>query len=207
MVMPVDDDHLPLLESEADPDPFAQFERWFTDAATVVANPEAMAVASADGSGQPSVRMVLLKHWDRDGYVFYTNYGSRKGTELAGNPRTALLFYWSPRGRQVRIEGSVGPVAQGEADAYFATRPRGAQIGALASHQSEVIADRQTLAARVDRIEAEYVGREIPRPSWWGGLRVVPQAFEFWQNRQDRLHDRLRYMPRDGGWAMARLQP
>jgi pyridoxamine 5'-phosphate oxidase len=203
----MDDNSLPLLESGADPDPFAQFERWFIDAATVVANPEAMAVASADGRGQPSVRMVLLKHWDKDGFVFYTNYGSRKGTELADNPRAALLFYWSPRGRQVRIEGPVRPVADDEADAYFATRPRGAQIGALASHQSEVIADRQTLAARVDRIAAEYDGREIPRPSWWGGLRVVPHAFEFWQNRHDRLHDRLRYAPQGGGWTMARLQP
>ena len=107
----------------------------------------------------------------------------------------------------MRIEGRVRPVADDEADAYFATRPRGAQIGALASRQSEVIDDRQTLAARVDRIAAEYVGREIPRPSWWGGLRVVPDAFEFWQNRHDRLHDRLRYVPQGGGWAMARLQP
>jgi pyridoxamine 5'-phosphate oxidase len=203
----MDDNSLPLLESDVDPDPFAQFERWFIDASGVVANPEAMAVASADASGQPSVRMVLLKHWDEDGFVFYTNYGSRKGRELADNPRAALLFYWSPRGRQVRIEGPVRLVADDEADAYFATRPRGAQIGALASHQSEVIADRPTLAARVDRVAAEYDGREIPRPSWWGGFRVVPHAFEFWQNRHDRLHDRLRYVPQAGAWTVARLQP
>jgi pyridoxamine 5'-phosphate oxidase len=203
----MDDHSLPLLESDVDHDPFAQFERWFIDAASVVANPEAMAVASADASGQPSVRMVLLKHWDEDGFVFYTNFGSRKGRELADNTRAALLFYWSPRGRQVRIEGPVRLVGDDEADAYFATRPRGAQIGALASHQSEIIADRPTLAARVERVAAEYDGREIPRPSWWGGIRVVPHAFEFWQNRDDRLHDRLRYLPQAGAWTVARLQP
>ena len=172
----MDDNSLPLLESDVDPDPFAQFERWFIDAASVVANPEAMAVASADSSGQPSVRMVLLKHWDKDGFVFYTNYGSRKGRELADNPRAALLFYWSPRGRQVRIEGPVRLVADDEADAYFATRPRGAQIGALASYQSEVIADRPTLAARVERIASEYAGREIPRPAVVGRTTGGPSC-------------------------------
>ncbi len=203
----MDDDSLPLLESDVDPDPFTQFERWFTDAARVVANPEAMALASADARGQPSVRMVLLKHWDEDGFVFYTNYGSRKGRELADNPRAALLFHWSPPGRQVRIEGQVQLVGDDESDAYFATRPRGAQIGALASHQSEIIADRPTLVAKVGRVAAEHDGREIPRPGWWGGLRVVPDVFEFWQNRHDRLHDRIRYVPRAGGWTVARLQP
>ena len=197
----------PLLETGVDPDPLVQFGRWFDDAGTVVANPEAMAVASADRDGRPSVRMVLLKAWDEEGFVFHTNFNSRKGHELVDNPHAALLFYWEPRGRQVRIEGTVGPTGDGESDAYFATRPRGGQISALASRQSEPIDSRGLLDARVDELKVEFAGRQVPRPSWWGGLRVRPNRYEFWQNRQDRLHDRLQYTQRSGGWHISRLQP
>jgi pyridoxamine 5'-phosphate oxidase len=197
----------PLREGDVDPDPLVQFGRWFEDAAAVVASPEAMAVASVDGDGQPSVRMVLLKSWGEDGFVFYTNYDSRKGRQLAGNPQAALLFYWEPQGRQVRIEGAVERTGEEESDAYFATRPRGAQIGAYASRQSEVVADRSLLDAKVSAWEAEFAGGAVPRPPWWGGVRVRPRLYEFWQNRHDRLHDRLRYQPGHDGWGLVRLQP
>jgi pyridoxamine 5'-phosphate oxidase len=197
----------PLLESEVDPDPLVQFGRWFDEAAAVVDAPEAMAVASVGDDGQPSVRMVLLKQWGPDGFVFHSNYSSRKGRELIGHPRAALLFYWEPRGRQIRIEGPIEPTTAEESDAYFATRPRGAQIGALASEQSAVVATRQELDDRVRALEARFEGQEVPRPPGWGGLRVHPVSFEFWQNRRDRLHDRLRYLPGPGGWRIDRLQP
>jgi pyridoxamine 5'-phosphate oxidase len=203
MVNPVD----PLLESSVEPDPLVQFGRWFEEAARVMASPEAMVVASADAEGRPSARMVLLKAWGESGFVFHTNYDSRKGHELTENPHAALLFYWEPRGRQVRIEGSVERTGDEESDAYFATRPRGGQISAYASHQSRSIADRQRLDAKADALTAEYAGRAVPRPPWWGGLRVSPRSFEFWQNREDRLHDRLRYTPAAGGWDVTRLQP
>jgi pyridoxamine 5'-phosphate oxidase len=203
----VSDPFEPLVEGQADPDPLVQFARWFDDAATVVPNPEAMAVATADRDGHPSVRMVLLKSWGEDGFVFHTNYDSRKGRELADNPHAALLFYWEPRGRQVRIEGTVERTGDAESDAYFATRPRGGQIGARASHQSQVVAGRPVLDARVSAVESEFAGRDVARPPWWGGVRVRPTAFEFWQNREDRLHDRLRYEQRSGQWVVARLQP
>jgi len=197
----------PLLETDVDPDPLVQFGRWFDDAAAVVDHSEAMAVASVGDDGQPSVRMVLLKQWGPDGFVFHSNYTSRKGRELLGHPRAALLFYWEPRGRQIRIEGPIEPTTAEESDAYFATRPRGAQIGALASEQSAVVATRQELDDRVRALEAEFEGRDVPRPPGWGGLRVHPASFEFWQNRRDRLHDRLRYLPGPGGWRIDRLQP
>jgi pyridoxamine 5'-phosphate oxidase len=203
----MDDAFEPLREEAVDPDPVVQFGRWFDDAAAAVASPEAMAVASADREGRPSVRMVLLKSWGPDGFVFHTNLHSRKGRELIDNPHAALLFYWQPQGRQVRIEGSVERASDEESDAYFATRPRGGQIGALASHQSETIESRQLLDARAQELEAAYAGREVPRPPWWGGLRIRPHLYEFWQNREDRLHDRLRYTRKHGGWRVSRLQP
>ena len=196
-----------LLEATADPDPLVQFGRWFDDAAQVMASPEAMVVASADAEGRPSARMVLLKSWGEEGFVFHTNYESRKGVELAGNPHAALLFHWEPTGRQVRIEGRVERTGDRESDEYFATRPRGGQIAAHASHQSRAIGSRGLLDAGVAALEAEYSGRDVPRPAWWGGLRVSPQVFEFWQNRPDRLHDRLRYTPSGRGWEITRLQP
>jgi pyridoxamine 5'-phosphate oxidase len=197
----------PLNEGDVDPDPFAQFGRWFEEAAALVAAPEAMAVASATADGRPSVRMVLLKAWDTDGFVFYTDRESRKGAELKGNPRAALMFYWEPLGRQIRIEGSVDETSDDNSAAYFASRPRGAQLSAAASHQSQTVAGRDRLMARVAQLEAEYAGREVPRPARWGGLRVRPERFEFWQNRQDRLHDRLLYVPTPAAWQITRLQP
>jgi pyridoxamine 5'-phosphate oxidase len=184
---------VPLTEDEASPDPFVQFVKWFDEAATVVRLPEAMAVATASASGLPSVRMVLLKSWDHRGFVFHSNYGSRKGADIDGNPRAALLFSWDPLGRQVRIEGPIARIDADESDAHFAARPRGAQIGAHASWQSRPVADRDELDQRVDEVSRQMAGRPVPRPSWWGGYRVSPVTFEFWQNREDRLHDRLLY--------------
>jgi pyridoxamine 5'-phosphate oxidase len=197
----------PLWEGTADPDPLVQFGRWFDDAARLMDSPEAMALATADSGGRPSVRMVLLKSWDERGFVFHTNYDSRKGRELDEHPHAALLFYWEPTGRQVRIEGPVVHLGDEESDAYFATRPRGGQIGARASHQSEPVESRGALEGLVAAVEAEYAGGAVPRPPWWGGVRVVPEVYEFWQNRDDRLHDRLRYTPGAEGWEITRLQP
>ena len=198
---------VPLLEGDVDPDPLVQFGRWFDDAGRVVASPEAMAVASVGADGRPSVRMVLLKAWGPDGFVFHTNYGGRKGRELAARPYAALLFFWEPLGRQIRLEGSVERTTDEESDAYFATRPRGGQIGAHVSDQSAVIDSRARLDERVRQVEAEFAGRPVPRPAGWGGLRVRPDSYEFWQNRDDRLHDRLLYSPGPGGWRIERLQP
>ena len=196
-----------FLEGMADPDPLVQFGRWFDDAARVMSSPEAMALASADPEGHPSVRMVLLKGWGDDGFIFHTNVGSRKGRELTANPFAALLFYWEPIGRQVRIEGTVDQVGGGESDAYFTTRPRGGQIGAHASHQSATIESRAALDDRFEAVAARYAGHPVPRPPWWGGQRVRPTVYEFWQNRQNRLHDRLRYTRHAGAWHIDRLQP
>ncbi len=198
---------VPLLEETVDPDPLAQFQRWFDQAAEVTEAPEAMAVATADAGGRPSVRMVLLKGWGPDGFVFFTNYDSRKGRELEVNPHASLLFSWEATSRQVRIEGPTERTSDGESDAYFATRPRGSQIGAWASHQSQIVAGRDHLDLRVEVVGAEYEDRSIPRPPWWGGVRVTPLVFEFWQHRDDRLHDRLRYTPDGRGWQVQRLQP
>lgn len=197
-----------LLESDVEADPLAQFRRWFADAEQAgIRAPNAMALATSAPDGTPSVRMVLLKGADERGFVFYTGYVSRKAGELESNPRAALLFYWDPLGRQVRIEGSVGRVSDEESDAYFATRPRGAQLAARASRQSEVVASRDLLDARVTELEREHGATDVPRPDHWGGYRLLPDAYEFWQHREDRLHDRLRYR-RDGDtWAIERLSP
>jgi pyridoxamine 5'-phosphate oxidase len=162
-----------------------------------------MALATANADGAPSVRMVLLKAADERGLVFFTHYTSRKGRELAANPQAALLFHWDPLGRQVRVEGAVERVASEESDAYFATRPAGARAGALASRQSDVLGDR----AELERRAAEVAGADLARPETWGGFRVIPGAWEFWQHREDRLHDRFRYTRRDGAWLIERLCP
>jgi pyridoxamine 5'-phosphate oxidase len=197
---------LPLLEGSVDPDPVHQFGRWFEESAAVMAAPEAMAVATADAGGRPSVRMVLLKSWD-DGFVFFTNYDSRKGRELTSNPQASLLFNWDATSRQVRIEGAVERTSDQESDAYFATRHRGSQIGAWASHQSQPAMGREELDRRVAKAAADFPEEPVPRPPWWGGIRVVPRVYEFWQHRDNRLHDRIRYTPDGPGWRVERLQP
>ncbi|HYY04450.1 MAG TPA: pyridoxamine 5'-phosphate oxidase [Gaiellaceae bacterium] len=197
----------PLDEGDLDRDPFRQFEAWFADAATRVRVPEAMAIATATSAGEPSLRMVLLKGFDEHGFVFFTGYESRKGRELAANPHAALLFYWDPLGRQVRVEGSVAKVARDESERYFHSRPRGAQIAALGSRQSTVIGGRAELDTRYAELERELDGREVPLPPQWGGLRLVPTAFEFWQHRENRLHDRLGYRREGDRWLIERLSP
>lgn len=189
-----------LHEDDVAPDPVEQFLAWYAEEDT-----EAVALATASAAGVPSARMVLLKGVDGDGFVFYTNHASDKARELAANPRAALLFHWPPD-RQVRVTGAVAPVTAGEADAYWRTRPRGSQLGAWASRQSEVIAGRAVLQARLAEVAGRFPG-EVPRPPFWGGYRVEPDAVEFWHHREDRLHDRLRYRRAGAGWRLERLSP
>jgi pyridoxamine 5'-phosphate oxidase len=198
-----------LAESDVDADPFRQFAAWFDEARAASPNePNAMALATVGADGRPSLRMVLLKGVDERGFVFYTNYESRKGRELADTPWAALTFFWPEMERQIRIEGRVEPVSAEESDAYFHSRPIGSQLSASASHQSEVIAGREELEQRVAALSARYQNQEIPRPETWGGFRVIPDAIEFWQGRANRLHDRLRYrLLASGDWQIERLSP
>jgi len=189
-------------------DPLEQFEHWFAEAKRAgVEVPEAMTLATADAEGAPSARMVLLKGVGEDGFVFYTGYGSRKSEELEQNPRAALVFYWRPLGRQVRVEGSVERVSESESAAYFATRPRGSQLAAWASQQSRPLGSREELERRYAELEREYEGREVPLPPHWGGYRLRPEAIEFWEHRENRLHDRIRYTRAREGWKVERLSP
>jgi pyridoxamine 5'-phosphate oxidase len=197
----------PLDERDLDRDPFRQFEAWFADAAVRLRVPEAMAIATANADGAPSLRMVLLKGFDERGFVFFTGYESRKGRELDANPRAALLLHWDPLGRQVRVEGGVTKVSPDESERYFHSRPRGSQIAALASRQSSVVPGRAELDARYAELERELDGRQVPLPPQWGGLRLAPVAFEFWQHRENRLHDRLRYRREGDRWLVERLSP
>jgi pyridoxamine 5'-phosphate oxidase len=198
-----------LREEDLAPDPFTQFGAWFDEVTQAdIREPNAMTLATATPDGQPSARMTLLKGVDARGFVFYTNYKSRKGNELTTNPRAALVFFWVQLERQVRVEGRVERVSGEESDSYFASRPEGSQLGAWASQQSAVLPDRGRLEARYEELRAQYEGQEIPRPSFWGGYRVVPEMVEFWQGRVNRLHDRLRYRRQaDGSWAIERLSP
>jgi pyridoxamine 5'-phosphate oxidase len=192
-----------LRRRELDADPARQFERWYAEAAAAQQWPERTAVATATKDGAPSLRMVLLKSFDERGLVFFTHTTSRKGRELTANPRAALLLYWDSLGRQVRVEGDVEQVSAAESDAYFATRPPGAQAGAVVSRQSEVLASRDELEARVAALDAA----DVVRPETWGGFRVRPDAWEFWQHRDDRLHDRFRYRREGTAWVIERLYP
>ncbi len=193
-----------LTRKNVDPNPFKQFEQWFqaaTEAEPVL--PEAVSLATATREGRLSSRMVLLKDFDETGFVFYSNYESRKGLELAENPNAALVFYWRQLERQICITGTVSKVSREESEAYFRTRPRGSQIGALTSSQSQVVASREVLENRFQQLLAEYEGREIPLPSYWGGYRLSPATIEFWQGRSDRLHDRFLYNMHPGGpWQL-----
>jgi pyridoxamine 5'-phosphate oxidase len=197
-----------LTESDADTDPIAQCRRWFGEAlAADLHEPNAMILATATPDGRPSARVVLLKGFDERGFVFYTNYEGRKGAELEANPYCALVFYWAELERQVRVEGHARRVTGKEADEYFRSRPRGSQLGARVSEQSRPVGGREALEEKLRWLEAEYDGREVPRPQFWGGYRVEPDSIEFWQGRENRLHDRLLYRLSDGEWGRERLQP
>ncbi len=191
------------------PNPLDLFRLWYDKAfAAGLPKANAMALATVGAGGHPSCRIVLLSSFDERGFVFHTNYESRKGEELGVNPWAALTFWWEPLGYQVRVEGRIEKTTSMESDVYFAGRPRGSQIGAWASDQSRVIAGRHALEARVAEIEREYEGRDVPRPPHWGGYRVIPHAFEFWEDRHKRLHDRVRYeQTGQGGWSTSRLAP
>lgn len=198
----------PLGLEDLDPDPHRQFERWLEAARDMaVHEPEAMALATAAADGRPSVRMVLLRGHGADGYVWFTNYASRKGRELAENPHAALVFHWAPLGRQVRVEGVVTRVTDAESDAYFATRHPGSQAGAWASAQSTPIDGRDGLERAAAHVIRTYAGATIPRPPHWGGFRLTADLVEFWQHRDDRMHDRFRYLPDGVKWRIERLAP
>jgi pyridoxamine 5'-phosphate oxidase len=189
-------------------DPFEQFRGWLEAAlhADGIVEPNAMSVATVGANGRPSARIVLLRQWDARGFVFYTNYESRKGGELSAHPHAALLFWWGALERQVRIEGAVERVLDVESDAYFASRPRGHRLSAWASQQSAVVPDRETLARAMAGADQRFPG-DVPRPPFWGGFRVVPDRFEFWQGRPNRVHDRIAYERAADGWTRARLSP
>jgi pyridoxamine 5'-phosphate oxidase len=198
----------PLLESEVSTDPLEQFGAWFAQAAAALEQPEAAALATASEEGRPSVRMVLVKSWSQQGFVFYSNYESRKGKELAANPYGALAFYWAPLGRQVRLEGPVSKLDPAASDAYFATRPLGARVSAAVSRQSQPVASREALESAARALLSQASGDHGPsRPPWWGGYVLRPETYEFWQHREDRLHDRLAYRQDGGAWRIQRLQP
>ena len=199
---------IPFDVSLALTDPFAQFAQWFEEASRELREPEAVSVITSDASGQPSARMVLLRERTDSSFGWFTNYDSRKGHDLVENPQAGILWYVEPLGRQVRIEGVVARMSPEESDAYFASRPRGHQIGAHASGQSEVVSSRAALERRVRDVEERYEGGTVPRPAHWGGFRLTPRYFEFWQHREDRLHDRVIYRPEgEGGWLLERLMP
>lgn len=197
-----------LHKSDADLNPVDQFREWFDEALNAgLHEPNAMTLATATPDGKPSARVVLLKGYDERGFVFYTNYEGRKAKELEANPNCTLAFYWGELERQVRIEGRAARVRAEESDTYFASRPRGSRLGAWTSRQSHAIESREELEECLRALETKYEDREIPRPPFWGGYRVESESIEFWQGRENRLHDRLLYTRRDGGWEIQRLQP
>jgi pyridoxamine 5'-phosphate oxidase len=198
----------PTLDvATVDADPFRQFQVWFDEARPFMHEPEAVALVTATRSGTPSARMVLLRLHDQRSFGWYSNYESRKGVELAANPRAALLWYCEPLGRQIRIEGAVEKMSPVESDAYFATRARASQLGARASDQSRPLVSRAALESRFDEISATFENHDVSRPDYWGGYRMRPSRFEFWQHRDDRLHDRVIYLLEDASWRLERQSP
>ncbi|SDL48776.1 pyridoxamine 5'-phosphate oxidase [Pedobacter antarcticus] len=197
-----------LQESDVAANPTDQFANWFKDVlGAQLFEPNVMTLATADAMGKPSARIVLLKEFDNTGFVFYTNYKSKKGKQLAENPQASLLFFWPELERQVRIDGIVSRVSAEASDSYFHSRPAGSQIGALASPQSQIIPNREYLQEKVSVLKNEFQGVEIPRPEHWGGYILEPQAMEFWQGRPSRLHDRINYTFDNGVWVISRLAP
>jgi pyridoxamine 5'-phosphate oxidase len=197
-----------LSESDVAADPILQFQKWFAEAVNAkLYEPNVMTFATADSDGKPSARIVLLKGFDEQGFVFYTNYESKKAQDLVENPQAALVFFWAELERQVRIEGIVSKVDKGISEAYFQSRPTGSQIGAIASAQSSVLTDRSILEERVAELTTQYEGKTIPKPEHWGGYLVEPKHIEFWQGRSSRLHDRITYDYTDGSWKINRLAP
>jgi pyridoxamine 5'-phosphate oxidase len=193
--------------TNVDPDPFAQFQVWFDEARPLMHEPEAVVLATATENGLPSARMVLLRLHDERSFGWYSNYESRKGGELAANAHAALLWYCEPLGRQIRVEGAVEKMSPVASDAYFATRARASQLGARASDQSRPLESRAALEERFDEQRDDYEGRDVPRPDYWGGYRLTPNRFEFWQHRDDRLHDRVIYLLEDSTWRRERQSP
>jgi pyridoxamine 5'-phosphate oxidase len=197
-----------LDRDQLDDDPVAQFGRWFGEAERAdLIEPNAMTLATSSPDGRPSARIVLLKGFGPDGFVFFSNYASRKGDELAANPNAALVFWWPPLERQVRLEGSVERTTTEESEAYWASRPLGSRLAALASAQSQVLTGREELVRRVEELAARHRDGDVPLPEAWGGYRLVPDAFEFWQGQPNRLHDRFRYTRHQDGWLVERLSP
>lgn len=198
-----------LILEDTDPNPLLQFERWFKAAQQSPVNePNAMTLATVGENGRPKARIVLLKQVDDQGFVFFTNYDSQKGQDLQANPFASLVFFWDVIQRQVRIEGRVEKIAQADSEAYFQSRPKGSQIGAIASPQSQVISSREVLQEKVAQLEKDFADEEkLPRPDNWGGYRLIPDRVEFWQGRSSRLHDRIRYRLEEGSWLRERLAP
>lgn len=201
-----------LRRKDLDADPIVQFRRWFDQAAARVANAErsdvnAGTLATVDGAGQPSARVVLLKGVDERGFIFFTNYDSRKGREIAGNPNVAMVFYWPDQERQVTIAGQAAKISRAESEVYFKSRPRGSRLAAWASHQSEVLLNREVLEAQWAELQGKYPDENVPMPPNWGGFAIAPVRIEFWQGRPSRLHDRFRYLKREGKWVIERLSP
>lgn len=202
------DSRPPLSRADLDLDPVGQFRRWFEDArASGIAEPNAMSLATADATGRVSCRTVLLKAYDARGFVFFTNYGSRKARQIADNPQASLLFPWVALARQIEIAGPVEKISAAESMAYFLSRPFGSRLGAWVSDQSAVISSRQVLLAKFSELKQKFADGEIPKPEGWGGYRVVPATMEFWQGGRDRLHDRFLYTRESGHWTISRLAP